>query len=285
MAGGFFGWLRDNLVVAGVAFSASILVPFCLTLALGGSVARQESSEEPTTGEDTFPDSLVVHEQGVSYRIPHSQDLDPGSNSGDFALVTWFKLRKPLTVGDRMIFLGKYDTSSKVRPGFSVGISRDGDGARPIVYWQSSNGRGRWYSFSVTDVPSRVWNYMVISFREGRYLGVHFGSDGSKLKPVMLGGYDLERSVLPESSASLVIGAFGGARFRGRIGPFGVIRHPKLTGLIDEFISEIGARPGEIPESVGKDAIKLWVRGGVDRSPSARRIEVLPKAGAQVSDE
>lgn len=279
---GLLAWLKENVLLSAIVFVSSFLLPFTLTVFLGSDSIQNK--EDTGKIEKTFPGSLAVNDQGIAYKIPDNPDFSP-SGEGDLLFVVWFKLRKPIPLGERIILVGKYKANSKMRPGYSLGIARDADGARPILYWQSPDLPGKWYSFSPAMIDNKDWHYLAFSFRSSRYLGVHFGTFGKSEKPELLGGYDLESEVLAKSNAPLVVGAFGGSRFRGRIGPLGIIKARNLTESLSNLLAEFQARPGEFPKEIGSDAVKLWVKDGVDISQYKNQIEILSvKPGSEAGD-
>ena len=215
--------------------------------------------------EDLFPYSFVVNNSGTTYRVRNAKGLEPVAGQ-DFLLVSWIKLRKPLDIGDRAIFIGKYDPKTKVRPGYSVGLTKDADGTRPIVYWQDETGNGRWYTFSSVDITPRSWMMLAVSFRKGKYLGVHAAENGTLQKVHLLGGYELDSEIIPSSEADLVIGSFGDSKFRGRIGPIGTLMLPSLPSDLAGFVGELAKRPREVPRNVSMDEIGVWTNGSADLS-------------------
>lgn len=259
-------WLSYLLV-----FSISFTIPFYATVKVGESVFGISEYEIDSEKEDLFPYSFVVNSAGTTYRVRNAPGLEPVAGK-DFLMISWIKLRKPLEVGDRAIFVGKYDPKTKTRPGYSIGLTRDADGTRPIVYWQDESGIGRWYTFSSVDITPRSWMMLALSFRKGRYLGVHAAENGTLQKVQLLGGYELDGELNPTNDADLIIGSFGDSKFRGRIGPVGTVILKSLPSDLAGFVGELAKRPREIPSSVSLDDIGLWTNGSADLSKNQHTI-------------
>jgi hypothetical protein len=238
------------------AFGASYaLVVACGALLVGKDNTVALDSEDGAR-DSVVPDALVVSHGGTALRVSHSPALNP-TGDGDFLLYVWFKLRKPLSDGERAVFVAKYDADSKTRPGYSVGLVGGPDGVRPNVYWQNEEGHGRWYPFASTQLRAKEWYLLGISFREKRYLGVHLMPHNGGKKAEVLGGYDLEPQVIPDTPADLVVGAFGASKFRGRIGPFGVIRREGMTKDVANFIVQMSKNAGSLPSAVSRSEAVL----------------------------
>jgi hypothetical protein len=104
---------------------------------------------------------------------------------------------------------------------------------------------------------AKEWYLLGISFREKRYLGVHLMPHNGGKKAEVLGGYDLEPQVIPDTPADLVVGAFGASKFRGRIGPFGVIRREGMTKDVANFIVQMSKNAGSLPSAVSRSEAVL----------------------------
>lgn len=221
--------------------------------------------------EEIFPSSFIVAGPGSTLRVEDSKRLHVTASS-DYLMFYWIKLRKPLEIGERAVFVGKYDPRSSTRPGYSIGLTRDIDGVRPIVYWQGVEGGGRWFTFSAAEVVPRNWYLLALSFRSGRYLGVHLAEYGSNNPVQLLGGYDLEREVLPDNDADLIVGAFADSRFRGRLGPFGQLAVDKLSDKLLPLLDDIRQEPRKIPGRLDGESIKLWYDGAKDISKEPHSV-------------
>jgi hypothetical protein len=217
-------------------------------------------------------------------RVQHQATLNPG-DAGDFLFYIWFKLRKPLIDGERAVFVAKYDPSSKTRPGYSLALVGEPDGVRPHVYWQNEQQQGRWYPFASTQIHAREWYILALSFRDVRYLGVHLMSHQGGKKPELLGGYDIEPSVVPNNQADLLVGGFGASKFRGRIGPFGIIRREDMTEDLAAFVVQMAKAPGELPTQVEASEIVLRATPKEDKGPSKISIRPSTNDRAQQPEE
>jgi hypothetical protein len=253
------GFIHGKLSLA-LWFVAAFGISYALVVACGALLVGKESSvaldSEDGARDSVVPNALVVSHGGTALRVAHNPALNP-TGAGDFLLYIWFKLRKPLVEGERAVFVAKYEPDSKTRPGYSLALVGGPDGVRPNVYWQNEEGHGRWYPFASTQLRAKEWYLLGVSFREKRYLGVHLmPHDGGK-KPEILGGYDLEPQVIPDTPADLLVGAFGASKFRGRIGPFGVIRREGMTKDVATFIVQMSKAAGSLPSAVSPSEAAL----------------------------
>lgn len=262
-----------------VAFGLSYgLVVTCgaLLVSTQGTVAVDS---EDGARDSVVPEALVVSHGGTALRVSHHSALNP-TGDGDFLFYVWFKLRKPLVDGDRAVFVAKYDPESKVRPGYSVALVGGPDGVRPTVYWQNQEGHGRWYPFASTQLRAKEWYLLGVSFRDKRFLGVHLmAHDGGK-KAEVLGGYDLEPQVIPDTQADLVVGAFGASKFRGRVGPFGIIRREGMTKDVATFIVQMSKAAGSLPSSVSTSEAVLVASPKEDSGAFKLSIQPSSPGGA-----
>jgi hypothetical protein len=257
-------------VALAIWFAVAFGLSYLLVVACGSLLVRKESSlalESDDGGRDTVvQDALVVANGGTALRVAHHSALNP-SGKDDFLFYIWFKLRKPLVDGERAVFVAKFDPDSKIRPGYSMSLVGGPDGVRPHIYWQSEQGQGRWYPFASTQLRAKEWYVLAVSFREERYLGVHLMMHNGGKKPEVLGGYDLEQQVIPENQADLLVGAFGVSKFRGRIGPFGVIRRPGMTKDVATFVAEMSKEPGILPSEISSSDAVLAASPKQDSGP------------------
>lgn len=258
----------------------SFLLPVIFALkAANFYLARQTTSE---TIIDVFAHSLRIGAQGSYRRVSHNPALNPEPGA-DFLMAGWFKLNRFPERGQRVLLFSKFDVQSESREGFGVGISRDLDQLRPVVYWRDSKGKGGWYPFSEIEIPPQAWILVALSFRNDRYLGLHAATlvPGEKPKMQLLGGYDLNEGIMPVNTADLVSGASGQNAFRGEVGPAFVFSG---SGLSDDFrtlLKDITRNPGEIPAGVRDDALKLALADSIsheDQGPLKVAVEFV---GAQ----
>lgn len=250
----------EGKVALALWFVVAFAISYGLVLACGALLVGKQSTvafdSEDGARDSVVPDALVVSHGGTALRVSHHPALNP-TGDGDFLLYVWFKLRKPLVDGDRAVFIAKYDPESKIRPGYSVALVGGPDGVRPNVYWQNEEGHGRWYPFASAQLRAKEWYLLGVSFREKRFLGVHLmPHDGGK-KAEVLGGYDLEPQVIPDTQADLVVGAFGASKFRGRIGPFGIIRREGMTKDVASFVVQMSKVAGSLPAAVSRSEAVL----------------------------
>jgi hypothetical protein len=272
----------------GIWFIAAFGISYALVVACGSLLVSKNSSlafEPEDNGRDTIvADALVVANGGTALRVAHNPALNPGG-AGDFLFYIWFKLRKPPAQGERVVFVAKYDPESKARPGYSIALVGGPDGVRPNVYWQNEQEQGRWYPFASTQLSAKEWYLLAVSFRDARYLGVHLIPHKGGKKPEVLGGYDLESQAIPDTNADLVVGAFGVSKFRGRIGPFGIIRREAMTKDVAAFVAEMSNVPGSLPYAVSSSEAVLAASPQEDRGALKLSIRPSGTGGGSHSQE
>jgi hypothetical protein len=237
-----------------------------------------ESSADADS-DGVFRDAVSVSSVGAGVRVAHDEGLNP-SVQDDQLFFVWFKLRKAVADGERVSLLGKFDVNAKVRPGYALALVGGPDGVHPEVYWQDEAGGGRWYPFTTAPIRAKEWFLLALSFRKGRYLGMHLMPyervrRGAK-RAQLLGGYDLQPPVVAQSGVDLVVGAYGVSRFRGRIGPFGVLRSPSLSDDVEGLITRVARSPGRIPDDLGElIEVALWATPTSDSGPRRLRVQRL----------
>jgi hypothetical protein len=113
---------------------------------------------------------------------------------------------------------------------------------------------------------------MAVTFRAGRYLGVHIAPSGPEASPEVLGGYDLDGQIIPASSANLSIGAFKRSQFRGHVGPFGVFQDIDIAKNAPAILKRIARDPSFVSEPVDERQIALWASPIEDLGPLRLKI-------------
>jgi hypothetical protein len=198
-----------------------------------------------------------------------------------FLLTAWIKLRSELIDGDRAAIISKFDPNTLSKPGYAVALVGGPDGVRPQVYWQDENGKGKWLSFAATQMQPKEWYLLALSFRDGRYLGLHIRPLKESGKVEILGGYDLYGHTIPSPKADLLVGAFGSSKFRGRVGPIGVFSGKEMFSDIPKILKTMAAAPTQVAHQIDTDEVVLWASPKVDRGPKQLAI-VVPRNGKPV---
>lgn len=261
----------------GIALLGAFLGAFCIAwlavVAVFLSFKREGSSHTAlgTRGSDSaFGDAVAVTRSGTVLSVAHNESLNPSES--DFMLFVWIKLRAEIDPEERSTFLGKYDPKRENPEGYALALIGGADGVRPHVYWQNASGKGRWFAFASTHIAPEQWYLMAVTFRAGRYLGVHIAPYGPDSKPEVLGGYDLDGAVVPASSAPLSIGAFKRSQFRGHIGPFGVFQKIDIAKDASTILKRIARDPLFASAPVDEKQIALWASPVEDLGPSRLQI-------------
>ncbi len=258
---------RRSVVLVG-AFVGAFLLAWLAVVAVFLSFKRGESSNVavvPSAKDGVFADAVSVTRSGTVLSVAHHTLLNPSTS--DFMLFVWFKLRSEMAPEERSTFLGKYDPKRENPEGYALALIGGADGVRPHVYWQNRPGKGRWFAFASTHIIPDRWYLMAVTFRAGRYLGVHIAPQDPEASPEVLGGYDLDGEVIPASSANLSIGAFKRSQFRGEVGPFGIFQDIDISKDASTILKRIARDPSYASEPVEERQVALWASPIEDLGP------------------
>ncbi len=272
---------RDERAAGLLLLAFLFLASFSLPIVFAWSVAPRflhVVAPAPETGDPVFGAVTLIRKAGARIRIAHDPALLPPNDSG-YVVFVWVSPSGALPDGERQILLSKV-SEGRSPNGFAIAVRGEGGMVRPYVYW-SGAARSQWYTFPLIERVPEGWILLVLSVEQGRYLGLHAGARAPGLEPEMklLGGYDLG-GVPPEvaNEADLVIGDVHGPGFRGRIGPFGVLRGGEIIRAVKPFIRDLLAHPREISGHVAESEIQLWsVNGEEDLGPHHLSIKAADR--------
>jgi len=245
-----------------ILFLASFLIPVFLTLNFS-QVARDAAHDNNEDRDGLFPSAFQVTWPGDFIRVKSSEYLLP-SIGEDFIFFVWVKFKKVPEEAERIVFAVKFNPDEISQQGFTLGIARDGDAIFPRVGWRDQEGAGDAYRFSKMLFVPRRWILLALSFVEDRYLAVHafVKSSTGDSKLHLLGGYELDPAVLPLSKQDLILGALNNGRFRGKIGPFGIISGEGYSADLETILRELSSSPLKVPELVKEEDVRLWCTDG-----------------------
>ncbi|MBN8548901.1 MAG: hypothetical protein J0M12_06270 [Deltaproteobacteria bacterium] len=267
---------RTPFYIVGLAFLfvISFSLPLLFTFKFGGTLTT--SSQSAADADAIFPEYTAVQSSGQRIEIEHAAALNPQPGE-DFILSGWFKFARPLQPKEKVLLIGKNDALAEPQSGYIIGLARDTDTVRPIVYWGDEK-KGKWYSFADIAIAPQSWVMLALSFQDGKYLGMHaatIGADG-KAELKLLGGYEVEDGVHPSSSGPLLLGAWGEGKFKGRVGPFGLFSKSGIGDDLKNVLKSLSRSPQEIPSSLSQDEVMLWApRGLKDESAAQRNVQLL----------
>lgn len=271
------GLLSPRLVFSGVLtalFLLSFSVPILVATYFGGFFEPRAGSNQGK--EELFPDSFSINQADVYVEVQPGDGLDVIAGK-DFLMTSWFKLRKIPISGDRIVLVGKFPDEKKPREGFGLGLFDDHGLLRPMIFWGTKDGGGRWYRFSEFEVPARVWVMFAVSLREGRFLGLHVAAEREpgKWDVQLLGGYDIGSDSVPALGQSLVTPALNQSRYVSRIGPLGIFHKPNLTQDLKDIVKKVARNPKEIPSEFSAEDIGLWIPDmNGDKSGHAHQVSL-----------
>jgi hypothetical protein len=255
------------------AFAASFIAAYFIVVALGSLFSDPHSQKSvaslittQVTRGGSFEDAISVNAPGPVVRIKNIRELNP-TPGGDFLLTVWVNVSALIADGERSVFLTKFDTNSPSKPGYAIALNGGPDGVRPQVHWQDEVGRGRWLTFAPVQLNPREWFLLGLSFREGRYVGLHARPLEEDGRVEVLGGYDLQDMATPKSRADLLLGSLGVGQFKGMIGPVGVFQGKSVTSDVPKILTRMVASPGLPPDVIESQDVVLWASPKVDSGP------------------
>ncbi len=270
---------RLALVASFLTAFAVAACAFILIGHYGFDVPRSLSvfdSETEDASSELIASPLVISASGIFEKVAADPALNP-SKGTEFVFFIWFKLRKIPAAGEYLGLAGKFDATIRSRPGYAVTLEGAPDGVRPRVYWNSDSENGKWYSFSTSHLRRKQWYLLAISFSKDAFLSAHIASAEGAEAVTLLGAHRIEPETIPISNADISVGAFGTSRFRGQIGPFGVLTGPKLSKDLQEYLMAMKLKPGSIPEEVPRNVVQLWASPLRDLGP--RALAITPGSG------
>lgn len=263
---------RSPLFVATlvILFLISFSLPLIFTFRWRQPFAT--SAQSATDADSLFPNYIAVQSVGQRIEVAHANELNP-VHGKDFIVSGWFKLARPLQIKEKVLLLGKDDSLAEPQSGYMIGLSRDTDTVRPIVYWGDAR-KGKWYSFADTSIAAQSWFMLALSFQDGKFLGLHIAipSTEGKTELKLLGGYEVEDGVLPSSLGPFVLGAWGDGKFKGRIGPFGVFSKSAIGDDLKNILKSLARTPEELPAAFSSEDVMLWAPRGLQDQSSAKRV-------------
>lgn len=207
---------------------------------------------------ERFPKASRFGYQGAYGKVFYDQTLTPSTERA-WMFSGWFKLSQLPAVGQRVLLSVSFDPDSRAHEGFGIGVLRDPSGFRPVVYWRASNGKGGWYQFAKFPIREQSWFLLSVSFRDGKLLGLHGVSDiDDKSRGVeLLGGYELEEPIVPDSKTDLLFGAYGENHFRGFVGPVSIFSGNDIGKDINAIVKQLAKNPEQLPDSVSTESVVL----------------------------
>lgn len=271
----------SRLVLA-TSFLSAFAIAACLLILIGHFAFHAPRSlspfdpVEPTAPGEAIASPFVVNASGIYEKVAADAALNP-TKGKDYVFFIWFKLRKAPRVGEYLGLAGKFDVTQKHRPGFAITLEGAPDGVRPRVYWNSEARNGVWYSFSSSYFSRKQWYLLAISFSKDTFLSAHLTSAGTAEPISLLGGHRIEPETIPASNADIQVGSYGSSKFRGQIGPFGVLSGEKLSKELPEYLAAMQANPAGIPDEIPNKVVQLWASPHRDLGPHA--LAVTPGSG------
>lgn len=268
---------RARPLLLGLAFSLAFIVPLSVALSVGGLVSLPWFSTQVEKPQDLFSNPFSITGQGSYLQIASSDSQALGNPvaSERFLVSTWFKLRRLPAPGEQLILFSKYEGNPLPTNGYALALRQDEHALRPMVFWGDAATHGRWYDFPAVELSSKDWFAFALSFSEDRYLGLHLITTdelGNQVR--LLGGYELSTTVIPSSSAPLILGAPRDRSFRGLIGPIGIFTGNALSDS-RQVINQIAEVPFQLPEIITQSSSPyIWVPDAL--ASDEPRAEGLP---------
>lgn len=226
-------------------------------------------------------DNVQIGSPGTYLKAIVGENGNP-KRGEDYAVMVTFKLRRTPSQGESFALFGKFDAEVPGKPGFALSLEGAPDGVRPRVYVSTAGGSSKWHAFSSYPINRRDWYVLGLSFSDDTFVSTRIVRAFSGDKPTLLGGHQLTDG-LPKSNAGMVLGAFGSSRFRGQIGPFGVLSGKGLGGRLAEYIEAAGSNQSGVPGIIEKEDLLLWGAPSVDLGPN--KIEIMTVQSTVVRPE
>lgn len=255
---------RNSLFAAVLVglYVLSFSLPFVLTFRVSDFFAK-----EPRVRFDEdalFPDATSIASQGTYLNVVDGQKLSPSADL-DYVFFVWLRPSRLPKSTEKLMLVSKSDAPEGKQDGFVLGLARDGDALRPIVFWGGGEQGGRWYQFTNLDVFPGQWLLLALTFSShDSVLGLHavdYDPRGN-VQVQVLGGYEVPPGSYGQSEAGIKIGAWGTNRYRGKVGPFAVLAGTDVLTDFRSMLKQYARHPTELPNSVRASA-RLW-------SPSSR---------------
>ncbi len=263
--------------VLAASFLSAFAIAACLLILIGHFAFQAPRSlspfnaAAPSASGETITNPLVVNSGGIYEKVAADAALNPAKGK-DYVFFIWFQLRRAPRVGEYLGLAGKFDVNQKHRPGFAITLEGVPDGVRPRVYWNSEARDGVWYSFSSSYLRRKQWYLLAISFSKDTFLSAHLGSAGTGEPVSLLGGHKIEPETIPASNADIQVGSYGSSKFRGQIGPFGVLSSEKLSKELPAYLAAMQTNPASIPDEIPQKVIQLWASSHRDLGPHGLAI-------------
>lgn len=256
-------------------FSVAFAVPLVFALKVGGLITGEREYSEEESSDKIFPKAVNVNGGNIYTSVQDSVGLSP-TNDKDFLIVIWFKPKKSMQNGDRMVLFSKFDANLRSQRGYALALSKEDDVILPEIYWRDEDGKGTWLRFSDLTLIPQEWTMLAISYREQKFLGLHSATIVENLKPEikLLGGYEFEKPIQPKSTSPLVIGTISNGKFRGHIGALGVFAKADLSSYLNDILESAIQDPSGLPRQFSSDEVKLWTTDGkTDQSDQKNTLE------------
>lgn len=236
------------------------------------------SSESFNSVEKLF----VVSTAGSYRKVVAGERLNPIPGQ-DYALFIWLRLRRIPAPGEVFSVVSKFDPHVAYKPGYAISLEGAPDGVRPRVYVSAASGGGRWYSFAAHPMSRRNWYLLTMALSEDTYVSTYMAQQGTDQPPAFLGAYKMRLASLPFSASDLTVGALGQSRFRGHIGPFGVLSGEGLQRDLMGYLGKMQGNPAIQPRQLPRGAVLMWATPTKDVGPVGYSIVEELKTDPNVS--
>jgi hypothetical protein len=264
--------LLTMLLVFVVCFSLAVFV--VIRMLRGGSLENNASLGQPGSKKQQvqlFPDAITINRSDRFLRVTHRPEFIP-NHKKEYLLLFWVNLKSLPAVGERLVLLSKYSGVPPKIIGYALGLSRDSNSIRPVLFWGDGSTAGRWYDFPEISIVPNQWNLFALHVHKDRFVGLYSGhaniAGASSVR--FLGGHELDlQDPLNLGTADLIFGAPAGREFRGRLGPLAII-NPLSIGF-DNILPTLEGylkNPLDLSELATESEIDLLITNG--RSDSSK---------------
>lgn len=269
--------LLTMLFVFAVFFSIAVFV--VVSLLREGSLDRTAASDSTDSKkrDSIFADSVRINHSGRFLRVAHKPELLPAQKQ-EYLLLFWVNLKSLPAIGERLVLLSKYSGAPPKISGYALGLDRDSNTTRPVLFWGDGTSSGRWYDFPEVSIVPNEWNLFVLHVHKDRFVGMYSArvSDSGISIVKFLGGHEINlKNPLSLGSAELVFGSPPGRDFRGKLGPLAII-NPLSLGIdnIGPALEKYVKSPSDFSMLGSDSEIQLLIKNGRNDS-SKNKHEVI----------
>ncbi|MFN8389511.1 MAG: hypothetical protein U0136_04395 [Bdellovibrionota bacterium] len=235
-------------------------------------------------------------EPSSAFRVVSSDPaLDPNAE-GYFVVSTLLKLSNAPQHGKRQKVIAKYSSKQAPFPGWAIALRQTDTSLRPEVYWQSSDGKGGWYTFDHIHLDRSRWYSFTLVAKDNELLSLYLedlgsspnGSQAEQSSAVeeenredgvtgvrFLGGYNLTGVSVGPTDAELQFAPkfLEAGDLKGELGPLLIARLDKISRNPVKLRELLSGGSELLKNRLEEKDVALWIdMDGRDQSKYHREI-------------